>query len=606
MKDFLKYTTASLLGNLLALILTLTAGIGGLIFLISSAANQKSEPLVKEKSILVLDLSVNITDSETEYTTSQVFQQTLAEAIPSQLQLRTVLKSIDEARQDEQIVGLYIQGASVPSASGLANSKEVREALQRFRDSGKPIIAYDTDWTESEYYLGSVANTLAVNPLGSVELNGLSSEIMFLGGAFKKYGVGVQVTRVGKYKSAVEPFLLSKMSPENREQTQKLLNDLWGEFLRTIGKNRNLTPEQLQKIADSQGILISGEALSQKIVDRVAHFDEVATELKKLTEESDNKEKPFRQVSLQSYTKTPEVVKVGQGDSRSQNKVAVVYAEGNIVDGQGLGGQIGGDRLAKELRNLRFDEDVKAVVLRVNSPGGSATASEVIGREVELLKQKKPVVVSMGNFAASGGYWISMEANEILAEPNTITGSIGVFGLSFDLQAIANKNGVTWDTVKTGRYADLNTNSRPKTPEELKRLQKSVDLIYERFLTQVSESRQIPRAKVEEIAQGRVWSGTQAKSLGLVDNMGGIEAAIASAVKRAELGEDWKLEEYPKVRTLEDRILRGISETRVDSLPKLDALSLELIRLREELELFKILNDPREIYMRLPFNLDIE
>ncbi|NJK37806.1 MAG: signal peptide peptidase SppA [Oscillatoriales cyanobacterium RM2_1_1] len=614
MKDFLKYTTASLLGNLLALVLVLGAGIGGLMFLIGIAASQKSEPLVKHKSVLVLDLSIDISDYEPEYTTSQILQQSLAEAIPSQLKLRTVLNSLEEASRDDQIVGLYIQGSNTPSTTGFANLKEVRAALEQFRESGKPIIAYDTDWTESEYYLASVADTLAVNPLGSVELNGLSSQVMFLAGALQKYGVGVQVTRVGKYKSAVEPFLLKQMSPENRAQTQQLLSDIWGEFLRNVGEDRDLPPAQLQKIVDTQGILIADEALNQKVVDKVAYFDEVVTQFKaltgeeELTLESENPDNSFRQVSLQSYGKTPDVVKVNRGNPSSQNKVAIIYAEGSIVDGEGIAGQIGGDRLAQELRLLRLDDDIKAIVLRVNSPGGSATASEVIGREVELLAQKKPVVVSMGNFAASGGYWISMAAGEIFAEPTTITGSIGVFGVSFNVKDIANQNGITWDTVKTGRYADINTNVRPKTPEELQRLQKVVDLIYERFLTQVAQSRQIPRPKVEEIAQGRVWSGTQAKTIGLVDQIGGIEAAISAAVKRAELGDDWKLEEYPEVKTLEDRILRNLTEARaeVKPAPELDGLSLQLMRLREELEQFKTLNDPRDIYMQMPFNLKIE
>jgi protease-4 len=607
MKDFLKYTFASLLGNLLGLALIVTMGVGGLIFLVMAAATQDSGPQVKDKSVLVFDLSLNITDADPDYSTGELFEQALAENSPNQIKLRTILEGLEKASQDDRIVGLYLKGTNSPTGTGLANLREVRQALEKFRASGKPIIAYDLDWTEQEYYLGSVANTIVVNPLGSVEMNGLSSEIMFLTGALEKFGIGVQVTRVGKYKSAVEPFLLKQMSPENRQQTQKLLDDIWSEYINTVSPNRQLNASQLKQIADQQGILMATEAVKSKLVDKVAHFDEVIVDLKKLTGEAEEEDKLFRQMSINSYAKMPEVMKASRGDVNSENKIAVVYAQGNIVDGEGLGGEIGGDNLAKKLRELRMDEDVKAVVLRVNSPGGSATASEIIGREVELLQAQKPVIVSMGNFAASGGYWISMAASQIFAESNTITGSIGVFGVLFNVQDIANENGITWDVVKTGRYADINTVSRPKTPEELARLQKVVDGIYERFLSKVSESRKLPKARVAEIAQGRVWSGLQAKEIGLVDQIGGIGDAIAAAAEQAKLEENWKLEEYPEGQTFKQQILEsfaGGESTQASS--TVDPITLEFIKLREELAQLKALNDPRGIYTRLPFNLQID
>jgi protease-4 len=607
MKDFLKYTFASLLGNLLGLALIVTMGVGGLIFLVMAAATQDSGPQVKDKSVLVFDLSLNITDADPDYSTGQLFEQALAENSPNQIKLRTILEGLEKASQDDRIVGLYLKGTNSPTGTGLANLREVRQALEKFRASGKPIIAYDLDWTEQEYYLGSVANTIVVNPLGSVEMNGFSSEIMFLTGALEKFGIGVQVTRVGKYKSAVEPFLLKQMSPENRQQTQKLLDDIWSEYINTVSPNRQLNASQLKQIADQQGILMATEAVKSKLVDKVAHFDEVIVDLKKLTGEAEEEDKLFRQMSINSYAKMPEVMKASRGDVNSENKIAVVYAQGNIVDGEGLGGEIGGDNLAKKLRELRMDEDVKAVVLRVNSPGGSATASEIIGREVELLQAQKPVIVSMGNFAASGGYWISMAASQIFAESNTITGSIGVFGVLFNVQDIANENGITWDVVKTGRYADINTVSRPKTPEELARLQKVVDGIYERFLSKVSESRKLPKARVAEIAQGRVWSGLQAKEIGLVDQIGGIGDAIAAAAEQAKLEENWKLEEYPEGQTFKQQILEsfaGGESTQASS--TVDPITLEFIKLREELAQLKALNDPRGIYTRLPFNLQID
>ncbi|ERT09971.1 signal peptide peptidase SppA, 67K type [Lyngbya aestuarii BL J] len=607
MKDFLKYTFASLLGNLLGLALMVTMGVGGLIFLVMAAATQDSGPQVKDKSVLVFDLSLNITDADPEYNTSELFQKALAEDSLNQIKLRTILEGLEKASQDDRIVGLYLKGTSNPTSTGLANSTEVRQALEKFKESGKPIIAYDLDWTEPEYYLASVANTIVVNPLGSVEMNGLSSEIMFLTGALEKFGIGVQVTRVGKYKSAVEPFLLKQMSSENREQTQKLLDDIWGKYITTVSPSRQLNASQLQQIADGQGILMAPEAVKSKLVDKVAHFDEVIVDLKKLTGEPEDEDKMFRQISINSYAKMPEVIKVNRGDVNSKNKIGIIYAEGSIVDGEGVGDQIGGDSLAKKLRKLRMDNEVKAVVLRVNSPGGSATASEIIGREVELLQAQKPVIVSMGNFAASGGYWISMAASQILAEANTITGSIGVFGVLFNIQDIANENGVTWDVVKTGRYANINTVSRPKTPEELARIQKVVDAIYERFLTKVSESRDLPKSKVVEIAQGRVWSGVQAEKIGLVDQIGGIQDAIAAAAEQAKLEDDWKLEEYPEGETFEQQILEtfiGGESTQASS--TLDPITLEFLKLREELAQLKALNDPRGIYTRLPFNLQID
>lgn len=434
-------------------------------------------------------------------------------------------------------------------------------------------------------------------------MNGFSSEGMFLTGALDKFGIGVQVTRVGKYKSAVEPFLLKQMSPENRQQTQQLLGDLWGEFLRNVSASRKIGTQQLQTIADNQGLLMADEALKSKLVDKVAYFDEVVTDLKKLTG-ANSKDKSFKQISLKNYVKVAEEQKANAMNSK--NHIAVLYAEGEIVDGEGGVNQVGGDRIAKELRQLREENSVKAVVLRVNSPGGSATAAEVIGREVLLTRQKKPVIVSMGNLAASGGYWIAMGANRIFAEPNTITGSIGVFGMLLNIQKLSNDNGITWDVVKTGRYADANTISRPKTPQELASIQRIVDRIYDRFISKVAQSRKLPISKVQEIAQGRVWSGSAAKQLGLVDEIGGLENAIQEAAKQAKLEKNWQVEEYPKRRGWEERFLERLAGAQVTkSAVKLDPLSAELKKFQEELAILKAMNDPHGIYARLPFNLRI-
>ncbi|HAO10640.1 MAG TPA: signal peptide peptidase SppA, partial [Planktothrix sp. UBA8407] len=586
MKDFLKFTFASLLGNLIGLVLITTMGIGGLIFLAVMIANQDSGPQVKDKSVLVFDLALSVSDTGPNPSTSEALQELLSEDSPTSIQLRTLVQTIDQASKDDRIVAIYLQGTNTPISTGLANLKEIRQALQRFKDSGKTIIAYDIDWTAPEYYLASVANQVVINPLGSLDIKGLSSQVMFLTGALEKYGIGVQVIRVGKYKAAVEPFLLKKLSPENREQTQKLLGDLWGEWLRTIAPSRKVTPQQLQAFSNTEGILLADKALKGKLVDQVSYGDEVITNFKKMTGESKEKSQQFRQISINSYSKTPEVADNNSGNQNSDNKIAIVYAEGEIVDGSGTSSQIGGDRLAKELRKLRLDEKVKAVVLRVNSPGGSATASEVIGREVQLIRKQKPVIVSMGNYAASGGYWIAMGADQIFAEANTVTGSIGVFGLLFNIQDIASKNGITWDIVKTGKFADIQTNSRPKSPEELARLQSVVNLIYDRFISNVATNRKLTKDQVQEIAQGRVWSGSEAKQLGLVDEIGGLDAAIAFAAKKANLGDDWKLKEPAKPRTLEERILENLAG---DNLTKIatpvDPLTREFLRLQEELSM---------------------
>lgn len=608
MKDFLKFTFASVVGSIVAIALLLTVGVGGLLSLIISiAANSKdSGPEVEDKTVLVLDLATTIQDAKVTSTTSEALEEVFSGDETATLALRNVVKGIDKAAEDKRIISLYIEGSNLPGATGLANLEEVREALERFKASGKEIIAYDMDWTEAEYYLGSVANQIVINPLGSLEFNGFSSEVMFLSGALEKFGIGVQVTRVGKYKSAVEPFLLKQMSPENRQQLQGLLGNIWTNYLERVASSRELTVDGLQAIANSQGILIADTALNSKLIDRVAYPDEIIEELKKKTGKNED-DKSFRQISLGTYSQVSDVVKAARGKVDSKNEIAIVYAEGEIVDGEGTPKQIGGDRLATELRKVRFDDKVKAVVLRVNSPGGSVTASEVIGREIELLAKEKTVVVSMGNFAASGGYWISMKANKILAEENTITGSIGVFGILFNVQKLANDNGINWDAVTTSDLANINTVSRPKTPEELALIQNIVDLIYDRFIKNVAEARQLPETKVREIAEGRVWSGNDAKNLGLVDDIGGIDEAVKVAAVEAKLGDDWTVDEYPKFRSFEEQILERLSTAQMEtSNTKENLLVAEFDKLQEELGVLKAMNDPKGIYVRLPFNLRID
>ena len=454
MFKFIKQTFASVIGTFIGLFLFFTVGTTGLVLLLISTASKEEAPKVKERSILVFDLSVQIQDTEPPSTLGKA----LSGVESNIMTLRQVLDSLESAAKDKRIIGIFLDGSKLGGGSGYANLKEVRSALEAFRAAGKRIIAYDVDWSEGEYYLGSVADTVILNPMGAMEINGLSSQQMFWTGALKKYGIGVQVVRVGEFKSAVEPFTRENLSPENRQQTEVLLDDLWGEFVSRVGESREITPEKLQNIVDSKGVLTPDTALESGLVDRVAYFDEVLADLKELTGKKPE-DKSFTQIALGTYA---DVAQKNNQRRSSKNKIAIVYAEGEIVNGQGNVQQVGGDRFARELRKLRQDKDVKAVVLRVNSPGGSATASEIILREVQLTSESKPLIVSMGNVAASGGYWISTGADAIFAQPNSITGSIGVFGLLPNIQELAKKHGIVWETVKTGRFADSNTIVRPR------------------------------------------------------------------------------------------------------------------------------------------------
>lgn len=605
MNNFIKQTLASLVGSLMGL--TIFSGVstlGFLLILIAVASSQSSAPTVKDKSVLVFDLSMKITDSEPD--SGQLLQKTFSGVEENSITLRKVVKTIENAGYDQRIVAIYLDGTNANSTVGYASLKEIRQALEKFRKTGKKIIAYSTDWSEREYYLSSVANQIVVNPMGAMEVNGLSSQPMFLSGAFQKYGVGVQIVRVGKFKGAVEPLILDKLSPENREQTQKLLDDVWGEWRTSVGTSRKVLPQKLQAIANSQPILEATAAKSNGLVDTIAYQDQVFTDLKKLTGKNE-KDKTFTKISLGDYAEVP-------GKSLdSDHKIAIVYAEGEIVNGSGDNGQVGGDNFAKIFSKIRQNDQIKAVVLRINSPGGSATAAEIMQREIKLTRQVKPVIVSMGDVAASGGYWIASDSNRIFAQPNTITGSIGVFGVLFNGQKLGNNNGITWDTVKTAQYADQQTISRPKSPQELALYQRSVNNIYNLFLQKVSLGRKLPTAKVAEIAQGRVWSGTAAKQIGLVDEIGGLNVAIEYAAKQAKLGTNWELQEYPQISSFTERFFgKKLDETKAKlgiettQTKANNPLINELGKLQEEIKTLQTMNDPQGIYTRLPVNFKIE
>lgn len=603
MRQFLKQALASTVGSLFGLTLfsvisltLFTAVIGAVV---STVTTTKESVNVPEKSILTIDLSQSIVDLNP----GKTLQEVIAGEATHVTELKSVLNAIEFAAKDPRILAIYLDGGGgKQNSSGFATLKEVRTALERFRASGKQIIAYNVDMDKRDYYLASVANQSFINPMGSIDINGFRSETMFFKNAFDKYGIGVEVVRVGKYKSFGETWSLDRFSPAARQETQQLLNNLWGDFKVAIGTSRKLTPDTIQKIADERGVLTANQSITNKLIDRTAYPDQVLVELQKISGVDDQDKDSYRKISVDNYAQV-----ANKATKTSSRKIATIYAQGNIVNGEGGTGQIGGDSLARQLRELRLDRDIKAVVLRVNSPGGSALASDIIQREVRLLHKEKPVVVSMGDVAASGGYWISTYSNKIFAESNTITGSIGVIGINFNYQKLANKNGITWDVIKTSKLADSTTIARPRTPQELAISQQMVNDIYDDFLNKVSESRKLSKDKVAEIAQGRVWSGVDAKKIGLVDDIGGLNEAIQYAAQVAKLGDDWELEEYPVVDGWEEKLLKQFGHTQdIRALQSQDPLTTELLKVKSELSILKSFNDPHGVYVRLPFNFRLE
>jgi len=600
---FMKNFITSMLGALVALVVFTTGAVLlfiGFIGAIVAMGHQKKAPEVADGSYLVFDLSTNITDSPPAFDLGE-FSGGRTET----LQLRSITRALRYAAHDSKVRGVLLLGNLSPGGlgSGYAALREVRAALSDFHAAGKPVVAYIDYATTRDFYLASVANDVELDPYGVILLPGLASQPWFFAGAFEKYGIGVQVTRVGKYKSYVETYTRTDMSTENREQLQKLLDDVWGTLLSDIGRSRGVSAEALQATVDAEGVIKPAAALKGRLVDRVAYRDELIDRLKKetgVTSPTDS----FKQVQLGAYAKSNLVrtnVSFGPG------AVAVVYAEGEIVDGEGDPSEIGGARYAREIRRLREDSSVKAIVLRVNSPGGSASAAETIQRELRLARKVKPVIISMGSYAASGGYWISAYGDRIFAEPSTITGSIGVFGILFDVQKLASDHGVTFDSVKTGKFADALTITRPKTPEELAVFQKMVDWIYSQFVAKVAEGRKLSVSRVEEIAQGRVWSGTDAKRIGLVDEIGGLDAAIRFAGKQAKLGEHFRVSEYPMPRNLAEALAQMLGKYAPESL-HLHSTGLvgEIAgRIESELSWLRALNDPKGVYARMPVDLVI-
>lgn len=570
---------------------------------------------VETGSWLILDLADPVQDAPLQSQGLEDFAEALRESGRRALQTRQVIRALQAAAADDDIAGLLLAGQDPAFArsTGFATLQEIRDAVVAFRVAGKPVKAFLSVADARDYYLASAAGEITLDPFGAILLPGLATQPTFYAGTFEKLGIGVQVTRVGKYKSAVEPFTRKDMSPESRAQTQKLLDDVWGQITRSIEGSRQLAGGSLQAAVDAEGMIQPASASKLGLVDRVAYIDEILEELRASTGTKSRKIS-FKQVSVGEYAAllpTGNLAarrrKPGDTAPAGAEKLAIVYAEGAIVDGSGAEeGVVWSRKVARDLREIRRNDDVKAVVLRVNSPGGSVTASEAIQRELRLIQKTRPVVVSMGDVAASGGYWISTYADRIFAEPTTITGSIGVFGLLFNLQGLANdKLGLSFETVKTGRFADAMSMTRPKTDEELALIQKNVDWVYDQFLSKVAESRRLERTALEEIAQGRVWSGTEALGLGLVDELGGLDAAVAFAAGKASIGEEFAVLEYPRRRSLVEAIAEAIERKGGDQTGS-DALAALVMETWQDLAELGQFNDPRGVYARLPFHLSLQ
>ena len=547
MKNFFGAFFGSCLGILLTGLLITVIAIAS----IKNLVDDGKDKTYKSVENSVLKLSLN--DLIKERTVENPFNKlNLGPLMPEgALGLNTILLNIKKAKDDKDIKGIYLE-ISTPIA-GFATLEEIRNALIDFRSSGKFIYAYSETYSQKAYYIASTASKLYLNPQGTLEVKGLSSQILFFKNMLDKLGVEVQIFRHGKFKSAIEPFMLDKMSEANRTQVETYLGSLWNHMLAGISKSRGITAADINKMADNLLIRNPTDALKYKLVDALKYEDEAMDDIKKAINIGEKEKIHF--VSLEKYAESPNKTKL------SSNKIAVVYAVGEIVSGKGSDDQVGSETVAKALRDARLDTSIKAIVFRVNSPGGSALASDVMWREVLLAKAIKPVVVSMGDVAASGGYYISCAANRIFAQPNTITGSIGVFGLIPNAQkALSEKLGITIDTVNTNKHSDVGTILRAASTDEYNYIQKSVEDIYDVFITKVAEGRHISKNNVDSVGQGRVWSGTDALKIKLVDEIGGINEAIAYAAKLAKVS-NYKLIDLPKQKDpLEELFNTGADE----------------------------------------------
>ena len=592
---FYKVVLAAFIGTLIALVINFFIKVGVVSSMISNLSKSESETstTVKPNSVLYMKLDYEIPDRTTDNPFGNINFQTMETSDATGL--NEILRNIENAKTDANIKGIYLELSSIPTS--MATIQEIRNKLIEFKESGKFIVAYGESYGQSAYYLASIADKIFLNPEGAMDLHGMASQIMFYKHLLEKLDIEMQIVRGpnNRFKSAVEPYFLDKMSEANREQMDKLLGTVWGQILASISQSRNISVEQLNQIADNLDVLFNAQkALEYGLVDNLYFKDQVLDELKGLT----GSNKSINAVGNANYAKSYKDKNV------SKNEVAVIYASGQIFDGKGNEEQaIYSENLSKTIRKAREDKNVKALVLRVNSPGGSALASAIIGRELDLTKEVKPVIVSMGNYAASGGYWISAKADYIFADPTTLTGSIGVFGTFPNAQGFLNdKIGLTFDVAKTNENADFPNFTQPLTEFQYNKLQEMVGKTYNDFTQRVAEGRGLRQTFVDSIGQGRVWAGADAIGLGLVDKLGDMEDAIAYAVEKANLGNDYKVTEWPKQKDFFTRLMESMNKT-----DELDAA------MKQKLGVYynyykglENLNNNTGIQARMPFDLVIE
>lgn len=544
MKSFFKNILSTVLGFVLSFIILIILSIGIISIAITSLDNKSNEN-IKQGSILKINLSNPIVEQASENPFESLSLNNFSPEI--KIELRDILDNIEKAKNDERIKGIYLTCSSINA--GLSQTEEIRNKLLDFKSSGKFIISYAENYTQKGYYLSSIADEIYLNPEGIVELKGFSASIMFFKGLLEKLDVKVQVIRHGKFKSAIEPFVLTKMSAENRKQMSLLINTIADNVLDSIASQRGLSLKKIEEITNTLDCNTATKCIEYNFIDELLYEDQVIHKLKNNLGDTNN----INLVSLQKYRN----VLLKKKEKISRDKIAIIYTTGEISSGKGDLESIGSETTVKAIRKASKDKRIKAIVLRINSPGGSAIASDVILREIMLAKLKKPIVVSMGDVAASGGYYIACAADSIVANPTTITGSIGVFGLIPNMQNFyRNKLGITIDTVNTHKYADMGIN-RPLTDFEAKKIQESIKKIYKTFIEHVSLGRNISIAAVDEIGQGRVWTGYDAKRLGLVDVLGGLEKAIEIASYLAKI-DNYRLISLPEKEDPFETMIKGI------------------------------------------------
>jgi protease-4 len=588
MKNFLIYTLATITGIIVTSIIFFLIFLASLSAIVATGNRQVS---INQNSVLVLKAGVPIPDrgNPNPWSGFDVINMNFT-STPG---LNDILADIRKAAQDDKIKGILIENGL--QSPGWATIGEVRDALIKFRESGKFVLAWsDYVLTQAGYYLSTAADRIYLNPGAIMEFKGLSGEVMFYKKALDKIGIEVQVVRHGKFKGAVEPFILDRLSNENKEQIVDYVGSIWKNVVSGISDSRNIPVEKLDRIADDLSSNNTGSALANNLIDGLIYRDELIDTLKILSGLSPDDK--IELVSMWKYSKVPDPNR----QYSSRNKIAVIYAEGTIVMGKGNETNIGGNKYAEIIRQLRKDSTVRSIILRVNSPGGNAVASDIMWQELNLAAKVKPVVVSMGNYAASGGYYISVPATKIFASPVSISGSIGVFGLIPNAkQLMQDKLGISVESVNTNKYADFPSVFRPMTSYEKDVMQKSIEKIYSDFVSKVAEGRKMSFSSIDSIGQGRVWTGESAKKLGLIDEFGGLEDAIKGAAQLAGV-EKYSLREYP---VPEDPYTRIISSLTGD---------IRMRIMKNELgDNFRFYNDLKELsemngmQARLPYFIDI-